>query len=187
MFDFLQLESGEATFNNESLNGVSVVRDIVAKRHPAAADRGITIDVAADEDAPSLFVDRFRLEQVVLNLLDNAIKFTPDRGRVLVAVSDREDGWEMRIEDNGPGVPPDYRNAVFEKFHQLPDQLTEKPQGAGIGLATSRAIVARFGGLIWCEDSSIGGASFVVLLPGEGQPKLASFGAGTGAGGGGQR
>ena len=127
---------------------------------------------------------RRRLEQVVRSLLENAIKFTPDHGRVAVAVRGRDGGWELRIEDTGPGVPKGYRDAVFEKFHQLPDQLTEKPQGTGIGLATSRAIVARFGGLIWCEDSEMGGASFVVLLPGEGQPKLASFGAGTGAGGG---
>jgi signal transduction histidine kinase len=90
----------------------------------------------------------------------------------------------LRIEDTGPGIQPDDRQAVFEKFNQLPDQLTEKPSGTGIGLATSRAIVARFGGLIWCEDSSMGGASFVVLLPAEGQPKLAGFAAGTGAGGG---
>jgi signal transduction histidine kinase len=184
MFDFLQLESGEAVFDEVSLDGVEVVREVVARRHPEAHQRGIAVDVVVDDGAPPLFVDRQRLEQVVRSLLENAIKFTPDHGRVAVAVRGRDGGWELRIEDTGPGVPKGYRDAVFEKFHQLQDQLTEKPQGTGIGLATSRAIVARFGGLIWCEDSEMGGASFVVLLPGEGQPKLASFGAGTGAGGG---
>ena len=90
----------------------------------------------------------------------------------------------IRVEDSGPGVPAGDRRAVFEKFHQLHDHLTDKPQGTGLGLATSRAIVARMGGLIWCEDSPLGGAGFVVLLPGLGQPRLAAFGAGTGAGGG---
>ncbi len=184
MFDFLQLESGEATFNNESLDGIEVVREVVATRQTEASKRDITIDVDTDEQAPSLFADRMRLMQIVCNLLDNAIKFTPDAGRVSVSVCQHEDGWELRIEDTGPGVPEHDRDAVFEKFHQLPDQLTDKPQGTGIGLATSRAIVARFGGLIWCEGSKMGGASFVVLLPSEGQPQLASFGAGTGAGGG---
>jgi len=129
-----------------------------------------------------LVADRARLGQVTRHLLDNAIKFTPDDGRVLVVVAGRDEGWELRVEDTGPGVRIDDRQAVFEKFNQLPDHLTDKPSGTGIGLATSRAIVARFGGLIWCQDSLIGGASFVVLLPGAGQPNLAGFGAGTGAG-----
>ena len=121
---------------------------------------------------------------VIRHLLDNAIKFSPENGHVRISVTARDEGFELRIEDNGPGVAPMDRDAVFEKFNQLPNQLTEKPSGTGIGLATSRAIVARFGGLIWCEDSETGGACFVVLLPGKDQPRLAGFGAGTGAGGG---
>ena len=86
---------------------------------------------------------------------------------------------------SGPGVPPNDRATVFEKFSQLRDHLTEKLPGTGLNLATSRAIVACLGGLIWCEDSPLGGAGFVVLLlPGVGQPRLAAIGAGTGAGGG---
>jgi signal transduction histidine kinase len=121
---------------------------------------------------------------VVTSLLDNAVKFTPEGGSVRLSLCARDEGWELRIEDSGPGVPPDHRSVVFEKFSQLKDHLTEKPAGTGLGLATSRAIVARFGGLIWCEDSPFGGAAFVVLLPGLGQPRLAAIGAGTGAGGG---
>ncbi|MFT4511508.1 MAG: signal transduction histidine kinase [Planctomycetota bacterium] len=184
MFDFLQLESGEAVFTNEPLNGAEVVEKVVEVRKSKAKRRNITVAFEARESAPVLFADRTRLQQVTKHLLDNAIKFSPEGGTVSVTVSGRQEGWELRIEDTGPGIPVDDRDAVFEKFNQLPDQLTEKPSGTGIGLATSRAIVARFGGLIWCEDSSMGGASFVVLLPAEGQPKLAGFAAGTGAGGG---
>lgn len=184
MFDFLQLESGEAVFTNEPLNGADAVAQVVEARRSKAEPRGITVTFDAEDSAPVLLADRMRLQQVTRHLLDNAIKFSPDGGKVRVTVGGREEGWELRIEDTGPGIQPDDRQAVFEKFNQLPDQLTEKPSGTGIGLATSRAIVARFGGLIWCEDSSMGGASFVVLLPAEGQPKLAGFAAGTGAGGG---
>ena len=184
MFDFLQLESGEAVFKNELVDGAEVVRQCVEKRRSKAALRDISIDCNVSEEVPNLRADRARLGQVVRHLLDNAIKFTPNRGRVTVTVARREEGWELRIEDTGPGVPLNDRQAVFEKFNQLLDHLTEKPSGTGIGLATSRAIVARFGGLIWCEDSALGGASFVVLLPAAGQPNLAGFGAGTGAGGG---
>ena len=184
MFDFLQLESGEVVFANESLDGADTVKKVIEARKPKADKRGIKVEFDAKDSAPMVVADRMRLQQVTRHLLDNAIKFSPDGGTVSVTVRGREEGWELRIEDTGPGIPPDDRDAVFEKFNQLPDQLTDKPSGTGIGLATSRAIVARFGGLIWCEDSSMGGASFVVLLPAEGQPKLAGFGAGTGAGGG---
>lgn len=184
MFDFLQLESGEAEFVTEPVDGVGSVRKVVQKRQFRAESRNITLDLTVEEGAPTLYVDRRRLEQVVRHLLDNAIKFSPDGSNVHVTVGGRDGGFELRIEDNGPGVAPQHRTAVFEKFNQLQDQLTDKPAGTGIGLATSRAIVARFGGLIWCEDSESGGACFVVLLPGKDQPKLAGFAAGTGAGGG---
>ncbi|MFN3244221.1 MAG: sensor histidine kinase [Planctomycetota bacterium] len=184
MFDFLQLESGEAEFVNEPVDGVGSVQKVVGKRQSKADARGITLEVVVDEHTPTLHADRRRFEQVVRHLLDNAIKFSPENGHVRVTVTARDEGFELRIEDNGPGVAPEDRDAVFEKFNQLPDQMTEKPSGTGIGLATSRAIVARFGGLIWCEGSESGGACFVVLLPAKDQPRLAGFGAGLGAGGG---
>ncbi|HEB53357.1 MAG TPA: PAS domain-containing protein [bacterium] len=184
MFDFLQLESGEAEFASEVVDGGEVVRRVVAERGERAGARGVEIEVEIDDGAPSVQGDARRIEQVVGHLLDNAVKFSPQNGRIRCSVAGREEGWELRIEDQGPGVPVPERQAVFEKFNQLRDQLTDKPSGTGLGLATSRAIVARLGGLIWCEDSPSGGARFVVLLPAVGQPKLAGFGAGTGAGGG---
>jgi two-component system phosphate regulon sensor histidine kinase PhoR len=184
MFDYLQLESGEARFASEPVDGVGVVRQVTAGFAAAALARRHELAVEIAPDAPRVLGDRVRVEQVVRNLVDNAIKFTPDGGTVRVAVRGRDEGWELRVEDSGPGVPPSDREAVFEKFNQLRDHLTEKPPGTGLGLATSRAIVAVLGGLIWCEASPLGGATFVVLLPGVGQPRLAAVGAGTGAGGG---
>lgn len=184
MFDYLQLESGEAKFANDTVDGAGIVRDCVQRMQPAAGKRGIDLQLELHGEAPALLGDARRVQQVVTSLLDNAVKFTPTGGKVRVGLGVRDEGWELRIEDSGPGVPPDDRRAVFEKFHQLRDHLTDKPQGTGLGLATSRAIVARLGGLIWCEDSPLGGAGFVVLLPGFGQPRLAAIGAGTGAGGG---
>lgn len=186
MFDYLQLESGEVAFAAQDVDGGEVVREVVPRvvDKSGATARGVEVSVDVVDDAPSLLVDRARFEQVVRNLLDNAIKFSPDGGRVAVVVRVRDGRFELRIEDSGPGVPEQDRTAVFEKFNQLNEDMTDKPDGAGIGLAISRAIVARFGGLIWCEDADIGGAAFVVLLPGKDQPLLVGPGAGTGAGGG---
>jgi signal transduction histidine kinase len=184
MFDYLQLESGEARFASEAVDGEDVVRHVAASFAPSAHVRRLAFEVTIAPSVPKLMADRRRVEQVVRNLIDNALKFTPEGGRVAVTLAGREEGWELRIEDSGPGVPPNDRTAVFEKFSQLRDHMTDKLPGTGLGLATSRAIVARLGGLIWCEDSPLGGAGFVVLLPGVGQPRLAAVGAGSGAGGG---
>jgi signal transduction histidine kinase len=174
MFDYLQLESGEAAFRNEELDGAAVVREVVLAAAAGAAASGVDLQCVEQGAAPRLVADRARLRQVVRSLLDNALKFTPAGGRVRLSVAARDEAWELRVEDSGPGVPVEHRRVVFDKFHQLRDHMTDKPPGTGLGLATSRAIVARFGGLIWCEGSALGGAGFVVLLPGAGQPRLAA-------------
>jgi two-component system, OmpR family, phosphate regulon sensor histidine kinase PhoR len=184
MFDYLQLESGEAVFQEEILDGAAIVRETLAQLLPKASRRHIELEFECADEPPTIVGDRARLAQVVRHLVDNAVKFSPEGGSVRVVVGTRDEGFELRVEDCGPGVPLRDRQAVFEKFHQLSDHMTAKAAGTGIGLATSRVIVARFGGLIWCEASPQGGACFCVLLPGSRQPRLAVFGAGTGAGGG---
>jgi signal transduction histidine kinase len=173
MFDYLQLESGDALFGQEVFDGGRLVRTTVAAFEALAATRRIRIDLDIAIELPRLQGDARRLEQVVKNLVDNAVKFSPDGGAVRVAVASSDGQFELRIDDSGPGVPLADRDAVFEKFHQLRDHLTEKPSGTGLGLATSRAIVHRFSGRIWCEDSPFGGASFVVSLP-AGKPSAAT-------------
>jgi len=180
MLDYLQLESGEAKFASDVLDGEAVIRAATTAFADVAARRGIMLTSVVAERVPKLLGDQKRIEQVLHNLLDNAVKFTPPGGTVRLSLATNADGWELRVEDSGPGVPEASREQVFEKFHQLQDHLTEKPPGAGLGLATNRAIVAGLGGLIWCEDSPLGGAAFVVALPGVGQPSLASVGGGGG-------
>jgi len=177
MFDFLQLECGEAAFRIEDVDGCEIVQQVLKLSLPEAQARGIALEIIERPCGSRLSVDRERLEQICRHLIGNAIKFTPDGGRVQVTFGAMDNEFEMRIEDSGPGVPPDDRSMVFDKFTQLRDHLTEKPPGAGLGLATCRAIVGKFGGLIWCEDSGLGGAGFVVRLPVSGQPQLTGAGA----------
>ncbi|MCA8974154.1 MAG: PAS domain-containing sensor histidine kinase, partial [Planctomycetes bacterium] len=176
MFDFLQLECGDAPFGVEPIDGVEAVRDILDSCRQKAEQNGIEFQVV-ERPCPQLIeVDRGRLEQVCRHLIDNAMKFTPRGGVVRVTCGDVDAGFELRIEDSGPGVPIDDRTNVFDKFTQLRDHMTDKPNGAGLGLATCRAIVGKLGGLIWCEDSSLGGAGFVVRLPLAGEPQLTGAG-----------
>ena len=165
VFDFLLLESGEAVFHQERIAPSHIVQHSVSaeQQRAQAAEVELRTDIAPD--APDVVVDSRRWAQVCRNLLDNAFKFTPPGGRIRVALCRCDDRLHLRVEDSGPGVPPEHRQRVFEKFHQIPNHLTDKPPGAGLGLAACRAIVARFGGSVWCEDSPLGGAAFVVQLP----------------------
>jgi signal transduction histidine kinase len=141
------------------------VRRVVAEFAPMMLNGRVQFEATVPAEPMHLMADALRLEQVVRNLLDNARKFTPANGVVRVTLKWRDEALELTVEDSGPGVPVHEREVVFDKFHQLRDHLTDKPTGTGLGLATSRAIIARFCGLIWCAESPLGGAAFSVLLP----------------------
>jgi signal transduction histidine kinase len=110
--------------------------------------------------------------QVLLNLLSNAIKFCrAPGGRLAVSLVAEGGAMTLVVDDNGPGVAPAEREAVFEKFHQVLPQPAARPaHGTGLGLAICRRIVERHGGKIHVESSPLGGARFVVRLPASLEP-----------------
>jgi signal transduction histidine kinase len=116
--------------------------------------------------------------QVLINLLSNASKFVPEgEGRVRVELRPQPEGYLVRVEDNGPGVPQPYREAIFEKFRQVGGSggmLKDKPKGTGLGLAICRQIVENFGGRIWAEDAGLGGAAVCFTLPEAQETKAAA-------------
>jgi signal transduction histidine kinase len=110
--------------------------------------------------------DRDRLVQVVINLLGNAAKFSPAEGGLATLRLHRTGReFEISVSDNGPGIRAADREIVFERFRQLGDTMSEKPHGAGLGLAISQRIIIQHGGRIWVEDAEGGGAAFRVRLP----------------------
>jgi signal transduction histidine kinase len=103
----------------------------------------------------------------MLNLLSNAAKFcSPQAGRIAVTLRREGDALRVAVSDNGPGVRPEDREIIFDKFRQGGgDTLTGKPQGTGLGLPISRRIVSHFGGRLWLEEAPGGGAQFIFTLP----------------------
>jgi signal transduction histidine kinase len=109
-------------------------------------------------------VDPVWFEQVLTNLLDNAVKFSPDGGRVTVGLGyDDEGGIRLSVTDEGVGIPPDQREAVFERFHQA--HGAQHLSGLGLGLYITREIVASHGGCVWIEEPAHRGTRVVVALP----------------------
>ncbi len=116
-----------------------------------------------DASSGTLVADRQRVRQVLRILLDNALKYTPSGGRVRVEARDRGGRWQFAVEDSGPGVPPELRERVFERFFRGPEARAQP--GSGLGLAIARSIVEAHGGRLLVRDSALGGARFEAVFP----------------------
>ncbi|MCS6877388.1 MAG: sensor histidine kinase [Geminicoccaceae bacterium] len=167
VLDLSKIESGRMDWQIGPADLAELVREGIRAAQGLVAEKGVELEVAIPDEPAPVTCDRDRIVQVVLNLLSNACKFVPrPGGRVRVELQRKGPMFEIRVEDNGPGVPPAARELVFEKFHQLTGDLnTQKPTGTGLGLTISKQIVERFGGRIWVEDARLGGAALCFTLP----------------------
>jgi signal transduction histidine kinase len=121
--------------------------------------------VENDESLEQFSMDGARIKQVLLNLVGNAIKFTPEAGQVWVRAQ-REDG-SVRVEvgDTGPGIPAAEQERIFQEFQQVESSAKGKPEGTGLGLALAKKFVEMHGGKIWVESEAGKGSRFFFTLP----------------------
>ncbi len=163
-----QLEAGTLTLERKPLDLRAVVADAAASLHPLVQGKGQTL--ALDLPAPlPLCGDAHRLGQVVINLVANAHRHTPPGTRISVCGRVEAAEVQLSVADDGPGIPPDQREAIFQRFHRL----DPSGGGSGLGLAIARGIIEGHGGRIWAEQAPGGGAVFQCVVPGlepEGSP-----------------
>jgi Na+/proline symporter/signal transduction histidine kinase len=167
ILDVSKIESGRMEWQLMICDLREVVHDALAATAALFKEKGIVVDAELDGLVPPVTIDRDRLMQVVINLLSNAAKFADRRtGRVKVRLARRDSDLAVEIEDNGPGIPLEQREIVFEKFRQgAGDRTTGRPGGTGLGLTICRHIVEHFGGRIWIEAAKPTGAIFRFTLP----------------------
>ena len=164
LLDLTKIEAGRMGLALAQVDLARVVRVVAAHFESHADERGIALSV----DAPEAFlavVDGEKVQRVLLNLVSNALRFTPDGGRVRCAVKGDPERAFIEVSDNGPGVPPDQRGVVFERFRQLEGGDARRRGGTGLGLAIVREIVELHGGEVAVDQSPEGGARFTVTLP----------------------
>jgi signal transduction histidine kinase/CheY-like chemotaxis protein len=168
ILDFSKIEAGRLELVRETFDLPKLIESIVELLAPQAQGKGLEIAASISADAPRFVLgDSLRLRQALTNLAGNAVKFT-ERGGVGVSVKRAADGRALfKVTDTGPGVPPDRRAAIFEDFEQGDGSHARHIEGAGLGLAISKRIVALMGGELALEDNPGGGSifSFAVPLP----------------------
>jgi two-component system, OmpR family, phosphate regulon sensor histidine kinase PhoR len=175
--DLLQLskiESGQVQFKREPLHIPSVIERTLAMIKPLADKKGHRLVSFVDNNLPPVLGDEDRLTQVLSNLLDNAVKYTPEKGTITMAahpVSDDAErptvvtAVELTVTDTGLGIPEMDRPRVFERFYRVDKARSRELGGTGLGLAIVRHIVEGLGGRVWAEPNAPTGSRFVVRLP----------------------
>jgi PAS domain S-box-containing protein len=167
LLDISKLESGQLILRPEDVRAESLLKDVAARLGPLAEINNITLEISIAPDIPQLCVDVEFIGRVLHNLLDNAIKFTPDDGLIRLWArpdTDRDPvALLVGVTDSGPGIPPEERPRVFEKFQQT--SVTGRRVGTGLGLPFCKLAVEAHGGQIWVESEVGEGSTFIMRLP----------------------
>lgn len=165
IFDFTKIEGGKADWSFQEEDVAALVADTLEIIGPLAAERNIALRY----DNPGVIVaaiDLERMEQVLVNLIENAVKFSEEGAAITIAAGKEGRAVVVSVRDCGPGIPPEKLELIFEKFHTLPSSgKREKPKGTGLGLAISRKIVEAHGGVIRAENVEGGGSRFIITIP----------------------
>jgi len=165
LLEYSRLESGQVKLYMEQVALEALAARVVNKLAPMAQESQLSLHSTLPSDFPQVEGDRMRLEQVLTNLVENGLKFTPSGGSVRIDGSDMGDHVELVVSDTGVGVPPTEKERVFERFFQVDSSAERSYRGAGLGLTICKHIIAHHGGLIWVEDNQPGGSRFHFTLP----------------------
>ncbi|ANM29021.1 hypothetical protein ABI59_04550 [Acidobacteria bacterium Mor1] len=165
LLDIAGLEHGRLTLHRENVDALELLQKAIDDVEYAAQSRKVQVEITPPEDDCSLEGDSSVLRRVMDNLLTNAVEHSPSEGVVTVSLGMREEGIEVSVADEGPGIPEEHREQVFEKFARLNLRESGVSANRGLGLTFCRLAVEAHGGVIWVETAPSGGAMFRALLP----------------------
>jgi Na+/proline symporter/signal transduction histidine kinase len=166
VLDLAKIESGKAEWIESGVDMKEVISDTLAAMGQLFKEKRIEVEARLPEKVSAVTADLDRMIQVMLNLLSNAMKFCdPNNGRIEIILAEMDDHLQIDVRDNGRGIRQEDQAAIFSKFRQVGDTLTDKPHGSGLGLHISRQIVEHFGGRMWVQSVVGKGACFSFTLP----------------------
>jgi PAS domain S-box-containing protein len=165
ILDLSRLESGTMKFFPEKKEVETIIKQTVETMQSVALERKIKINLEIQNKIPPLCVDGHRIEQAMINILDNAIKFSPEESIVNIKARREKNNVLFEIQDFGIGIPKEKQEKVFDLFYQIHSNINREFRGAGLGLSIARGIIIAHGGKIWVESEKGEGSTFKFTLP----------------------
>jgi len=163
LLDVSKMEAGEMKLNLTQCELLTIAREALAKVEPLKGGRQLMLS-GADEPV-TVMADAELIARVFQNLLGNALKFTPDDGRVTVSIEPSADAVRVLVQDTGPGIPPEYRERIFEKFGQVENRANRQKYSTGLGLTFCKLAVEAHGGQVGVDSEEGRGSTFWFTLP----------------------
>ena len=168
LLSMTRLESEQVALNRQWQPLEELVASALSRVEPLAGQRTLQTRIPSDA---VLLVDPVLLEQVIYNLLENAVKYTPEKSRIMLAAFQEPEAVTVIVEDDGPGIDPEELEKIFDKFYRGRVAVRGERGGVGLGLAICQTVIRLHGGRIWAENREGGGARFVFSLPNAKEPR----------------
>ena len=165
VLDLSKVESGKMRLRLANVALTEVIESLTSTMMPILTPRKQSLDVEIEEGLPQIHADKAKLRQVLLNLLSNSIKFTPDGGKLKIKAVRDGDWCQVSVIDNGIGIKKEDQERMFEPFYQPDNPITKEKGGTGLGLTVTKQIIERHGGRIWVESEYSKGSRFTFTLP----------------------
>jgi two-component system sensor histidine kinase ResE len=165
LLDLSQIESGQIAMNIGEYNLKEIIQQTILNLQPQIDKRNLNIITEAPDNDLNIFADRDRIEQVLLNLLNNAISFSSDKEEVKIKVEDIGEKVKVSIEDNGPGIPEEELKYIWNRFHKVDKSRTRNESGTGLGLSIVKKIIEQHQGRVTVESEVGKGSKFSFILP----------------------
>jgi signal transduction histidine kinase len=162
LLDVKRMETGHLGIDVKAESPEVLVNDTIDMLRPLASGSGIVMEASIAENLPAVLADAARIQQVLSNLVGNAVKFTPREGQITIAADPIEGEVRFAVIDTGPGIPPEQMPHIFGRFWQA---RSSDRRGIGLGLAIAKGIVEAHNGRIWVESQVGFGSTFYFTLP----------------------
>ena len=165
LLSLARIEAQEQELERGALDWAPILEEVLRRHETAAREKGISLALGVAEGAGRVLGETESLTEIAENLIDNAIKYTPEGGRVRISLEREEEGVHLRVMDTGVGIPPEDQNRVFERFFRVDKARSRELGGTGLGLSIVKHFVGAMRGRIWVESQPGAGSCFHVRLP----------------------
>lgn len=165
LLDIARLERGRLEVSCQRINLADLTKGVVDEMNPLLLEKKQMFSLEVSNDLPSLYADEQLMRQVIINLVSNAIKYTPNDGEIKIQLKREMGKIHWTIQDSGIGIPKPHLAKLFDKFYRAENAVVVETEGTGLGLYLVRLIIEKFGGNVWCESEEGVGSTFQFTLP----------------------